>query len=134
MAERVKINETEWDVLDVLWALERATARQVTDRLQVKRGWAVQTVKTTLDRMVEKGLVQGRQVGNVWEYAAALPRSDARRSAWAELVAKAFGGETTPALQFLATEAKLSPRELAKLRALLDGKSGSKEAKKEAKR
>ena len=66
MAERVKINETEWDVLDVLWAEERATARQVTDRLQVKRGWAVQTVKTTLDRMVEKGLVQGRQVGNVW--------------------------------------------------------------------
>jgi BlaI family penicillinase repressor len=133
MAERVKINETEWDVLDVLWTQERATARQVTDQLHEKRGWAVQTVKTTLDRMVDKGLVAGRQVGNVWEYTAALPRTDARRSAWAELVAKAFGGETTPALHFLATEAKLPPKELAKLRALLEPKDG-KDAKKEPKR
>jgi BlaI family penicillinase repressor len=80
----------------------------------------VSTVKTLLDRMVEKGLVHARQVGNVWEYTPAVRRVDARRSAWGEFVGKAFGGSAAPALHFLARDAKLSKKELAELRALLD--------------
>jgi predicted transcriptional regulator len=106
----------------VLWAKERATAREVTEALTKKRGWAVSTVKTLLDRMVKKELIAARQVGNVWEYTPAVRPVQARRSAWAELVDKAFGGAVAPALQFLAKDAKLSKKELAELRALLDAK------------
>jgi predicted transcriptional regulator len=120
--KRVAINDTEWDLLDVLWRVERATAREVSEALAKKRGWAVSTTKTLLDRMVPKGLVNARQVGNVWEYTPALRRIDARRSAWVEFVEKAFGGASAPALHFLAKEAKLSKKELEELRALLDSK------------
>jgi BlaI family penicillinase repressor len=116
------IHATEWDVLDALWNAERGTAREISEALAKKRGWAVSTVKTLLDRMVTKGLVHSRQVGNVWEYTPAVPREDARRSAWSEFVQKAFGGATAPALHFLATEAKVSRKELAELRLLLDKK------------
>ena len=51
------ILDTEWDLLDALWRVERATARQVTEALETRRGWAYSTVKTMLDRMVDKGLV-----------------------------------------------------------------------------
>ena len=123
MATRRKsINETEWDLLEVLWARERGTAREIAEELMEKRAWAVSTVKTMLDRMVPKGLVNARQVGNVWEYTPGLLRGDARRSAWTDFVGKAFGGAAAPALHFLATEAKLSKKELASLRALLDKK------------
>jgi len=123
MAERKKtIHETEWDLLEALWSAERATAREVAEALAKKRGWAVSTTKTLLDRMVAKGLVAARQVGNVWEYTPAVRRVDARRSAWADFVGKAFGGAAAPALHFLAKEAKLSKKELAELRAMLDGK------------
>ena len=114
------ILETEWDILDALWQAERATARQVTEALQDRRGWAYSTVKTLLDRMVEKSLVQARQVGNVWEYTPALPRQKAQRWAWRRLVDVAFGGATAPTLAFVAKETKLSRRERAELRALLD--------------
>jgi predicted transcriptional regulator len=120
--KRIAINDTEWDLLDVLWKVERATAREVAQALAKKRGWAVSTTKTLLDRMVPKGLVNARQVGNVWEYTPALRRVDARRSAWAEFVEKAFGGASAPALHFLAKDAKLSKKELAELRTLLDTK------------
>src|SRR5580704_12864755 len=124
MTERRKttIHETEWDLLEVLWAKERATAREVTEALSKKRGWAVSTTKTLLDRMVTKELVSARQVGNVWEYTPAVRAVEARRSAWAELVGKAFGGAVAPALHFLAKDAKLSKKDLAALRALLDEK------------
>lgn len=120
--KRTAINGTEWDLLDALWKAERATAREVADALAKKRGWAVSTTKTLLDRMVQKGLVSARQVGNVWEYTPALRRVDARRSAWTDFVEKAFGGASAPALHFLAKEARLSKKELAELRALLDAK------------
>jgi BlaI family penicillinase repressor len=124
MAGRKKgtIHDTEWDLLEVLWEKERATAREVGEALAKKRGWAVSTVKTLLDRMVQKELVAARQVGNVWEYTAAVKPVDARRFAWAELVGKAFGGAVAPALHFLAHDAKLSKKDLAELRALLDRK------------
>ena len=73
------LQATEWDLLEVLWAAERATAREVADALQARRGWAYSTVKTMLDRMVKKELVDARRVGNVWEYAPAIARDDARR-------------------------------------------------------
>ena len=124
MTERKRgtIHETEWDILEVLWAKERATAREVGEALAKKRGWAASTVKTLLDRMAQKELVSARQVGNVWEYTPAVKAIEARRSAWGELVEKAFGGAVAPALHFLAKDAKLSKKDLAALRALLDAK------------
>jgi BlaI family penicillinase repressor len=121
-AQTMVIHETEWDLLEALWAAERATAREVAEALTDKRGWAYSTVKTMLDRLVAKGLVTARQVGNVWEYKAAVQRHEARRSAWASFVEKAFGGAVAPALQFLAQEARLTRKQRETLRALLDGK------------
>lgn len=119
-AAPTEILDTEWDILDALWARERATAREVTEHLERKRGWAYSTTKTLLDRMVDKGLVKARQVGNVWEYEAAMPRKKAQRWAWRRFVDSAFGGALAPTLAFVAEETKLSPQERAKLRALLD--------------
>jgi BlaI family transcriptional regulator, penicillinase repressor len=115
------ILETEWDILEALWNGERATARDVTRALADKRGWAYSTVKTVLDRMVDKGLVAARQVGSVWEYTPAVPRRKAQTWAWRRLVEVAFGGAVAPTLAFVAKESKLSRKERAELRALLDG-------------
>jgi predicted transcriptional regulator len=117
---KVRIHDTEWDLLEALWTSGRATAREVTEALSDKRGWAVSTTKTLLDRMVEKGLVHARQVGNVWEYTPAVKRAEARRTAWSEFLSKAFGGSAAPALHFLARDAKLSKKERAELRSLLE--------------
>src|SRR4051794_21223023 len=116
-----EILETEWDLLNALWDAEQATAREVTESLAGKRGWAYSTVKTMLDRMVEEGVVTARQVGNVWEYTPAMPRQKAQRWAWRKLVDVAFGGAAAPTLAFVAKETKLSKNDRAALRALLDG-------------
>jgi BlaI family penicillinase repressor len=119
-ADPSSILDTEWDLLDVLWAAGRATAREVADALHERRGWAYSTVKTMLDRMVDKGLVHARRVGNVWEYGPAVAQAEARRGAWQRFVETAFGGATTPALQFLATGAKLTRRQREQLMRLLE--------------
>jgi BlaI family transcriptional regulator, penicillinase repressor len=114
-----EILETEWDILEALWQAERATARQVTEALVDRRGWAYSTVKTLLDRMVEKSLVEARQVGNVWEYTPAMPRQKAQRWAWRRFVDMAFGGAVAPTLTFVARETRLSKDDREELKALL---------------
>lgn len=114
------IAATEWDLLEALWDLEAATAREVADALSERRGWAYSTVKTMLDRMAKKGMVVGRRVGNVWEYRAAFGRSDAQRGAWRRFVDTVFGGSMAPALRFLANDAKLTRRQREQLVRLLD--------------
>lgn len=113
------ITDGEWDLLVALWSLGHATARQVAATVKPARGWAYSTVKTMLDRMVEKGLVRARQVGNVWEFSPAVEQREARRSAWRRFVASAFGGATAPALEFIAAEAPLTDAERESLLALL---------------
>ena len=117
--EAQKILDTEWDLLGVLWECERATAREVADALLERRGWAYSTVKTLLDRMVERGLVRARRVGNVWEYEPGIEREEAQRSAWDRFVGTVFGGALSPALEFLAKDARLSRRERQRLERLL---------------
>ena len=112
-------NATEWDLLQVLWREERATAREVAERLETERGWAYSTVKTMLDRMVKKGLVEARRVGNVWEYSPAIVETEARRGAWRGFVDTVFNGAMGPALRFLAEDAKLTKRQREQLLALL---------------
>jgi len=127
MSPATDILETEWDLLDALWQAKRATARQVTELLAARRGWAYSTVKTMLDRMVEKRLVDARQVGNVWEYTAAVPRQEAQGRAWRRFVDVAFGGAVGPTLAFVAKETKLTRRQRQELQALLDGIEGDHE-------
>src|SRR5262249_43781204 len=115
----VVIHDSEWDLLEALWSLERGTAREVAEALAAKHGWAYSTVKTLLDRMVTKHLVRARQVGNVWEYAPNVPRAQARRFAWGRFIERAFGGAVAPALQFLASDAQLTKKQRDTLRALL---------------
>ena len=113
-------NDSEWIILDALWERGPSTAPQIAEALSDERGWAYSTVKTMLDRMVRKHLVNGRQIGNVWEYTAAIEPDQARRTAWQRFIGAAFGGATAPALRFIENDARLTKRERELLRKMLD--------------
>jgi predicted transcriptional regulator len=114
-------NDTEWALLEALWARGRGTAREVAEHVHAEREWHVSTVKTLLDRMVKKGLVRARRVGNVWEYEPGVEPATARRAAWRRFVGAAFGGAVEPALRFIAEDAKLTAADRKKLKKLLEG-------------
>ncbi len=125
MAENeARISDGEWDLLEALWTRKRGTAREIADDLRPARGWARTTVKTMLERMDAKGLVKSRRVGNAVEYEPAVEVDEARRSAWRRFLGHAFGGAVAPALAFIATDARLSGRQKAALRRLLDEGAG----------
>ncbi len=113
------MTDAEWDILEVLWRLERATSSQVAEALASRRGWAPSTVRTFLSRMKDKGMLEAERVGKNWVYRAASDPTETRRSAWQSFAQTAFGS-VGGALRFLAKDAKLTRTQKARLLEMLE--------------
>ena len=64
MPKPPKISDAEWEVMKVVWDKSPITANDINDRLAKRHNWDSRTVKTMINRLVNKGAlsydVQGR--------------------------------------------------------------------------
>ena len=95
------LSKAEWALMTALWNRERGTATDIQKDLQDTQGWAYSTVKTMLDRLVEKGCVSYRRVGNVYEYFPNLRRKSAIARAMDEMIDRVLDGSVAPFLSRL---------------------------------
>lgn len=105
--------------MQVLWRAAPGSARDVHDALVGSTAWAYTTVKTMLDRLVEKGALRTRMRGNQTLYTPAVSQQSARRSAVRALLERAFDGKLGGLVAHMADDERLSTRERAELESLL---------------
>jgi BlaI family penicillinase repressor len=111
----MKLTDTEWQVMNVLWERYPTTARGIAERLPKEINWAYTTIKTLLARLVEKGAVKESKNGNTSLYEPLLNRQTARRSALAALANQAFDGAFGPLMHFLVEDQKLTENQKREL-------------------
>ena len=97
----------------------RALQGCVQEALQHSHGWAYSTVKTTMDRMVAKGLLKTKSIRNLNLFSSVVSRDDAKRNELKQCLRRAFNGALTPMIQFLVDEEDLTEEELTELRKLV---------------
>lgn len=102
-----------------VWAGSPANARDVLERVEVATGWAYTTVKTLLQRLVDKGALRVHKRRNTSVYAAVLQPVAARRSALQSLLRSAFEGSFGTLLQHLVADQPMSAADRRQLEALL---------------
>ena len=119
MARSYQLTEAEWKLMRALWELGTASAREILENLE-DREWAYSTIKTMLARLVEKGFVKTAKQHNVSVFTPVLKEKQARRSAFDNLIERAFGGVSQHLLTFLASEQVLSDSDKAELRRMLE--------------
>ncbi len=115
----MQLSEGEWRVMNVVWSKHPVATRTVMQALAGETGWAYTTVKTMLDRLVEKGALSATMSGNRAIYRPAISRGEARRSAVRALMDRAFDAAFGPFLQFLVSDERLSDADKAELVRLL---------------
>ena len=125
---RTRLTDAEWKVMEAVWQDPPATARQVLDRLAATTSWAYTTVKTMLDRLVEKDVLGVRARGVAREYSPRLTRDDARRLEVEALRKRAFGGRPGSLVHFLLEGGQLSARDRRALERLLEAQDGRGDA------
>lgn len=113
------LTDVEWAIMDVVWEHEPCAAGTVQEALADTHGWAYSTVKTTMDRMVAKGLLATHAIRNLNLFTSLISRDSAQRGELRQTLRRAFDGAMTPMLQFLVEEEELSDDELEELRRLI---------------
>ena len=122
----MKLTEPEWLIMNLLWDKHPANARGIFERLPAEISWAYTTVKTTLDRLVDKHAVQKKKQGNVGYYEPILTRRQARSTALKSVLNHAFDGAFGPMMHFLAEDENLSSKQRKELIQILSNKNRSK--------
>lgn len=117
---RNELTEAEWAVMKVVWERQPCSAGDVQEALADDRNWAYSTVKTTMDRLVKKGVLSLSRVRNLQLFAARLNRTDAARGEVRRLLDRAFDGAVAPMMNHLVAHERLTDDDLAELRRLID--------------
>ena len=91
---------TEMEILREVWALGRATAREVHGRID--RDVAYTTVTTVMKNLADKGYLRYERDGATFVYTAERPADDVRQSLLTSVVDKVFGGSARTLIQTLA--------------------------------
>jgi len=115
----MQISDAESVVMDVLWKRSPLSAEEVVASLSTRQDWQEATVKTLLNRLLKKGAIDAEKDGRRYLYAPVL-----QREAWVQgesesLLDRVFGGRVAPLVAHFSEQRKLSRKDIAELRKLL---------------
>jgi BlaI family transcriptional regulator, penicillinase repressor len=127
MARALQISDSEWDVMEAIWAAGACTAADVIRELRATHDWNHSTIRTLLARLVEKGALAYDVAGSRYIYRAAVSRQRCVRQEGRSFLEKAFGGDVAALLAHFVAEASLETGQIEQLRRLLAQKKNPKE-------
>ena len=118
----MKLFDSEWKVMEVLWQDGDTTAKELSLRLADSAGWNKNTTYTVIKKCVEKGAIERREPNFVCH--AAITKAQAQKEEADSLVDKVFGGSAELLFASVLSGRKLKKEELERLRALVEAQEG----------
>ena len=98
------------------------TAGEVVEAVAAVQPWHPRTIKTLLNRLVQKKAVDVRVDGRRYLYRPRVPRDAALRRESRSFLSRVFGGAVAPAVVHLLEQSDryLTPQEIEQLRQILE--------------
>jgi BlaI family transcriptional regulator, penicillinase repressor len=116
----MQISEAESMVMDVLWQRSPLTAEDVVAALAERQDWQEATIKTLLNRLLNKGAIEAVKDGRRYLYSPVLRREDWVLDESEGLLSRLFGGRVAPLVAHFNQHQRLSETDIAELRRLLE--------------
>ena len=116
----MQISDAESVVMQALWDKSPLPAEDVFAAVADGQGWQEPTVKTLLNRLLKKGAIRAERDGRRYLYAPVLSRAAWLGQESEGLVDRLFGGRIAPMVAHFTERGKLSKKDLAELRQLLE--------------
>jgi BlaI family penicillinase repressor len=123
MRKLPKISESEWLVMRVLWLKSPLAAQEVFEQLDGKTKWKPKTVKTLIDRLVNKGAVKYEKDGRRYLYYPVVGQDECVTTERHSFVKRVYGGITKPMLAAFLEDAELSAKDIEELKNILEQKT-----------
>ena len=116
----MQISEAESVVMDVLWRRHPLGADEVAAALASQQDWQEATIKTLLNRLLNKGAIAAERDGRRYLYSPQLKREAWMLEESRGLLDRLFDGRVAPLVAHFSEQRKLSRKDIAELRKLLE--------------
>lgn len=110
-------------IMQVLWDKRRATAREITDAMNLIEPIAHSTVQTLLRGLEGKGAVVHETDGRTFVFVPLVEESKFKKKATRDLVERVFAGKAASLVSHLLKNEKVSSKEIDEIRKLIDEKN-----------
>ncbi len=118
-----RISESEWQVMKVLWARSPVTANAVIDALAETCDWSGKTIRTLLTRLVRKKALGYKPSGRSYLYYPLVEEGQCVKAESRSFLRRVYGGALMPMLAAFLEDTRLSDKEIAELKRILDEKN-----------
>jgi BlaI family penicillinase repressor len=115
----MQISEAESVVMEALWQRSPLAAEEVVAALTQAQHWQEATIKTLLNRLLNKGAVTAIKDGRRYLYSPVLKREDWLMRESKGLLDRLFGGRVAPLVAHVSEQRKLSKKDIAELKKLI---------------
>lgn len=120
-----RISEAERQVMKVLWVRSPQAASDVVDALAASTDWSDKTIRTLLNRLVQKRALGYRKSGRAYLYYPLVEERQVIRAESKSFLKRVYGGALMPMLAAFLEDEPLSPEQIAELKRMLDQKEES---------
>jgi BlaI family penicillinase repressor len=115
-----KISEAEWEVMKTIWEHNPCTSNQVIELLEATSEWMPKTIKTLINRLVSKKVLDFNVEGRVYYYYPLLTKQECVKAENHSFLKRIYNGTLKSMLINFIEENELTKEEIRELKEMLD--------------
>ena len=115
----MRVSPAESAVMEALWVRSPLAAEDISAKIAEPNSWTEATVKTLINRLLNKGAIKAEKDGRRYLYSPVLARDDYVSTESEGLLSRLFDGRLAPLVSHFSEQRKLTPQDIAELKALI---------------
>ncbi len=113
------ISTAESRIMDALWRRSPLTAEEIVAEVAGPQGWSEATVKSLINRLLTKGVIEAEKAGRRYLYHPRVDRLSYLSQESRGLLDRLFDGRIAPLVSHFSKTDQLSPDDIAELKRLI---------------
>lgn len=119
MKDMPKISEAEWMIMKIIWRKAPVTSDEIIESLSSKKDWTTKTVKSFLNRLLNKQVIGYEKSGRNYLYYSILSEEDCIRVESESFLARVYDGAVEMLFSHYLKNESLSDQEIENLQKIL---------------
>jgi predicted transcriptional regulator len=113
------ISAAESHVMEALWRRSPLAAEEIIAEVAEPQGWSEATVKSLINRLLTKGVIDAEREGRRYLYRPRVDRLTYVSEESRGLINRLFDGRLAPLVSHFSKTDQLSPEDIAELKTLI---------------
>ncbi len=115
-----KISDSEFEVMKIIWELNPIRTKEITELLSTKKDWTEQTIKTLINRLLNKDAISFKKEGRTYFYYPLIDEKDYINKESKSFLQKFYDGSLNAMFSYFIKDKNLSKSDIEELKKLLD--------------